>query len=206
MTNLYLIRHAQTQANAERRFQGRLDLPVTEAGEKQIELLTKRMKEIPLDCVYTSPLLRARQTAEAVAAAHGLTPVVCEGVIEISGGDFENHTFVELMETNPLETEHFFKMPHLFHAPGGESYAAVYDRMKEAVLHIVGNNKGKSIAVISHGCATCCFVCYALGVFLDRIPEMGYGGHASVTHITFDDELRPEMQYRFDDSHLTLQG
>ena len=72
VTKLYIVRHCQSAGNAGGRFQGRFDGPVNEQGVKQLELLSLRFRNEPLDAIYSSPLIRAYRTAEAINKYHGL--------------------------------------------------------------------------------------------------------------------------------------
>ena len=70
VTTVIIVRHCQSMGNTEGRFQGRFDADVTPVGEQQMELLSLRFRNEKLDALYTSPLLRARRTAEAVNRYH----------------------------------------------------------------------------------------------------------------------------------------
>jgi len=203
MTTVYLIRHAQTEGNVAKRFQGRTDLPVTPLGKQQIYHLTERMCAIPLTHIYSSPLGRAMETAASVASTHGLTPLPYEGLVEMDGGAMENMFFENLGSQYPVEFAQFIGEPHLFMGiGGGESMRQVHDRMRDAVLELVRRHPGETIAMVSHGAAIRCFVCYASGLPLERMNELGWGGNTSVTHLTFDHTLRPVIHSLFDTSHL----
>lgn len=206
MTSLYLIRHAQAQGNVEKRFQGRINLPLTEEGRKQSRQLAQRMQAIPLEAVYTSPLRRAWDTALPVAATRKQKPILCPQLIEIDGGDFENHLFAELQDLYPLEFGQFVNEPHKFAGVGGgESLADVYLRMQETILQLVQRHAGFSIAAITHGAALRCYLCYVMDLPLERLNEVGWTPNTGVTHIIFDRELRPTLRYTGDDSHLRVK-
>ena len=80
VTTLYIVRHCQSAGNLSGRFQGRFDAPVSETGEKQLELLSLRFRNEHLDAIYTSPLVRAYRTAEAINRFHNLPIQVCQGL------------------------------------------------------------------------------------------------------------------------------
>lgn len=91
MTSIYLVRHCQAQGNVNRVFQGRIDSEISEEGRRQLDRLAERFRRIPLDAVYTSPLQRARLTAEALNRYHGLPVRTDARFIEIDGGCWEGH-------------------------------------------------------------------------------------------------------------------
>ena len=102
VTKIYLIRHCQSMGNVQHRFQGRFDAEVSPDGAKQLELLGLRFRNQPIDAIYTSPLQRARATAEAIARYHPELEVKEEpGLIEIDCGDMENLLLAEVAERFP---------------------------------------------------------------------------------------------------------
>ncbi len=203
MTELYLVRHAQTGGNKTRTFQGRTDADITEEGEKQLVQLTKRFKDIEFDRVYSSPLLRARKTAQAVNLHHGRELVIDEGIIEIDVGEMEGIPFAELYKQYPDEVQHFMTTPHLFTTPGGESMMQVYERMATALGRIVGQNKGGRVVVVSHGCALQNYLAYALGYGPEGIHHAPVCVNTAVTHIRFTESGLPFVVTLNDASHLT---
>lgn len=108
VTKVYLIRHCQSTGNIEHRFQGRFDAPVSPAGEQQLELLSLRFRNEPIDVIYTSPLTRARKTAEAVAKYHPDLPVLIDhDLTEIDCGRMENLLLTEIAEQFPTTARHW---------------------------------------------------------------------------------------------------
>ena len=89
MTTLYLVRHCEAMGNIRRIFQGHIDEGISGNGRRQLERLTERFRDVPLDAIYSSPLQRAMYTAEAVDGAHGLPIVQDRRLMEIHGGVWE---------------------------------------------------------------------------------------------------------------------
>ena len=85
-TRLILVRHCEAEGNFRRLFQGSTDAPVSEKGRVQLDLLSVRCRNMAIDRIYTSPLRRARETAEAVNRYHHLPVEVRDGLREIDGG------------------------------------------------------------------------------------------------------------------------
>ena len=138
MTTLYIVRHCQSAGNLSGRFQGRFDAPVSETGEKQLELLSLRFRNEHLDAIYTSPLVRAYRTAEAINRFHNLPIQVCQGLSEIG-------------ERFPQVAHDWDHAPDLCVFPQGETMTQVYQRVGEAIDQIVAENPGKTVAVATHG-------------------------------------------------------
>ncbi len=200
-TTIYLIRHGTTDSNMTGRFQGSQDIPLNERGLKQAAYLGERFREVPLDGICTSPLIRTLQTTESLKRYHAVEPVIVQDLIELSGGDLEGHTGEENLKSFPEEMENMSKRPALFQAPNGESTRTVYERFTTAVDRIAEENRGKTIAVVSHGFTIQTYINYAKGIpFADM--ERFIVGNTSVSCFVYDDAGRIEIVFLDDTSHL----
>lgn len=167
MTRLYLIRHGETEWNAIGRFQGWTDIPLSEKGLKQAELLGKRFEhgKIPVDAIYASPLIRAQQTAKPIAEATGLPVTLNEHFKEINYGEWDGMTFQELKATYGADFMRFMKEPHKFTFPGDGSFELVTERVKLGLQEVLGEaNKGKNIVLVSHGGIIRLTLFYLMGI------------------------------------------
>ena len=152
VTKIYFIRHCQSTGNIDRKFQGRFDAQITPAGAEQLELLGLRFRNQQLDGIYTSPLKRARATAEAIARYHPDLKVREEpDFTEIDCGEMENLPLTELAEKFPQVARNWDSAPDLCVFPGGETMLQVYERVNRALDRIIMENPGKTLAVITHG-------------------------------------------------------
>ena len=148
---------------------------LTADGRRQAERLATTLAPVRLDAVYTSNLNRARETAQFVADAQGLDPIVVPELIEISLGDFEGMTldrvhaeqenFVPWLEVafNEWFPSDEFHHPAELVFPNGESVVGVYERVIEPFLRIVRAHLGGTVAVISHGWVLQPLLCHILG-------------------------------------------
>ena len=100
MTTLYLIRHAEAEGNLYRRIHGWYDALVTPNGLRQIEALEGRFAGVPVDAVYSSDLYRTKTTAKAVYLPKGLSLHIDPGLREVHMGDWEDHPWGEIRETD----------------------------------------------------------------------------------------------------------
>ncbi len=150
VSEIYLIRHGETVWNRENRFLGDTDLPLSEKGIWQAERLSDRLRKVPLCAVYTSPLKRAIQTAERIAAPHSLRPVVVTGLKEIGYGEWEGLTLGEVEEKFSHLEKQRRADPIGFQAPGGESFKAFICRVVDAFSRIVRENHPGPVAVVAH--------------------------------------------------------
>lgn len=152
VTKIYLIRHCQSMGNIEKKFQGQYDADISPAGEKQLELLGLRFRNEPIDVIYTSPLKRARMTAEAIAKYHHNVDVIDEpGFLEMDVGELEDRSLKELAVMYPETAQKWDKCPDLCEFPGGETMWQVYERVNAALDKVIAENPGKTVVVTTHG-------------------------------------------------------
>lgn len=202
MTRIIVIRHCEAFGNHMRVFQGHTDADVSENGKKQLERLAERFRSIPYDAIYSSPLRRALATAQAANRYHELPIQLCEGLVEINGGDWEGVKWADLPERFPAEYRDWAARPQVFEAPHGESMHAVYDRVWEAVTGIAREYEGKTVVCVSHGCAIRNLLCRAQGWPIDRLDEVAWCDNTAVSVLDFDAMLRPAVVLMNDASHL----
>lgn len=188
MTRIYLVRHCQALGNVSKRFQGQTDGDITDIGRHQLECLEARFKGVHVDKIYSSPLKRAYLTAEAIGRGCGVSEVIVDnGLIEINGGNLENHTVDEMNEIDPEQTKNWFSTFHLFSPAGGESTAHVYHRMYDTVSRLAEENDGKIIAIASHGCAIRCLMCAIKGLPIEKIYDnVGWVDNTGVCIIEYE--------------------
>lgn len=153
-TSTLLLRHGQTPLSIERRFSGIGDPELTPVGEAQAAAAAQRlrgMRERGLDvaAVVTSPLRRARQTADAAAAALGVPPVVEDRLRENDFGDWEGMSFGEVRERWPTEMADWLASSEQA-PPGGESFAATARRVSAARDDIVARYGAVTVLLVSH--------------------------------------------------------
>ncbi|PLX52602.1 MAG: histidine phosphatase family protein, partial [Desulfobacteraceae bacterium] len=99
---IYLVRHGETEWNRIQRFQGRSNLPLNQEGKKQVRALALALKNKPLMAIYTSPLLRALETARLIKVFHPSTPIFEEkGLIEMDLGEFDGMKVQDWAEQYP---------------------------------------------------------------------------------------------------------
>lgn len=202
-TRLILVRHCEAEGNFRRLFQGSTDAPVSEKGRVQLDLLSVRCRNMAIDRIYTSPLRRARETAEAVNRYHHLPVEVRDGLREIDGGEMENQPWEDFPRLYPEQAAHWNKEPWLFCPPGGEPMRHVYDRIWNTILEIMRENPGRTVCAASHGCAIRNFLCRASGWPIERLNEMDWCDNTGLSIVDFDGDLRPHIVLMNDASHLT---
>ncbi|MFF3441471.1 bifunctional RNase H/acid phosphatase [Streptosporangium sp. NPDC002721] len=150
-TSLYLLRHGETPLSVERRFSGLGDPELTPNGVAQAEAAAAKLAAKPygIQVIVSSPLRRARATAEIVAARAGLEVLVEEGLRETDFGDWEGHTFTEIQRRWPDELAAWLADPSAA-PPGGESFGEAARRVQATGDMLVERYEGKTVLAVSH--------------------------------------------------------
>lgn len=151
---LILIRHAETVANVQRRWMGWNDTPLTERGEAQAEAVARRLSAEVTDAValYTSPLPRARRTAEVIGRALGLEPVPLDGLREINFGDMDGVTLEEMKTHYPDLYERWQDRRNMeFAWPGGERRSDFFRRVIATCNDILSRHRQGTVLIVAHG-------------------------------------------------------
>lgn len=147
VTTLHLIRHGQSEWNLTRRLQGQVaDVPLTPLGVEQARAAADALAGRPVAAVHSSDLLRARQTAEAVAAALGLPVQLDPGLREQSYGALEGMLTDDVLAAAPYD----FTDPD-GRAPGGESIRDVHERVGRRLAGYAQRYAGRECVLVSHG-------------------------------------------------------
>jgi probable phosphoglycerate mutase len=160
-TTTLLLRHGQTAMSAERRFAGRGDIPLTKEGARQAARAARSLARTGVDIIVTSPLQRARRTAEAVAEASGAALVVDDDLVEADFGSWEGLTFAEAGRQWPDELTAWLASPDAA-PPGGESFAMVALRVLTALDRLLDAHRHRTAVVVSHVTPIKTLVCRAL--------------------------------------------
>ena len=153
-TALLLVRHAETDDNVSMRLSGWTDTDLTQRGESQVELLADHFKRHhgQIDALYSSPLIRARRTAEAIGALTGHTPILLDDLREMYFGELDGRPFEELREAyaHLLEADENSELED-FVWPSGESRSGFTSRVTRATNHIARQHPGRAVGIVTHG-------------------------------------------------------
>lgn len=163
-TELFLVRHGQTLANVLHQLVGATDIPLDELGERQATQVASRFADMQIDALVTSPLSRARRTAEKISEVTGTDLTVVPGLSEIDFGEIEGLTIQQVLQQFPDlrgQMEDFRNLD--LHWPGGESRRGFATRIMAAFLGIIERYETHSVAVVCHGGVIGAF-CAQLGV------------------------------------------
>ncbi len=162
-TRLLLIRHGETEGEPGVLY-SQQDVPLSEEGWRQTEVLLQGLQNLPLEVIYTSDLSRARLAAERLARLTGLPLYVTKKLREIDFGAWSGKHFRELLETPEFKAR--LKDPENISPPGGESLRDLARRAHEVLEEILTQHSGKLVAVFTHGGLLRVMMAQALGAGL----------------------------------------
>ena len=148
-TTMLLLRHGQTPLSVEKRFSGVGDRPLTEIGLAQAGAAARRLRGCSAVAVVASPLRRAVQTADLVAAEIGVAVTVDEGLRETDFGDWEGYTFAEVQHRWPDQLSAWLASPDVA-PPAGESFVDTARRVRQARDRVLAAYGGHTVVVVSH--------------------------------------------------------
>ena len=174
-TLLYLVRHGATPANEQRPYvlQGHgIDTSLSDTARRQAEAVAEFLADRPLDVVLSSPMKRARETAAAIAAPHGITPGVLEAISECDVGRWEGRDWGAIMEDDTEAYHLFMDDPATHGYPEGESYADVLDRVGGPLDGVLAGHRGQTVAVVAHTIVNRVYVARLMGWPLSRAREI----------------------------------
>ncbi len=173
MVDLWLLRHGQTDWNLTGRWQGQAPHApeLNELGRAQALIARDQLFKKHFSAIYSSDLLRARQTAELIAEPLGLTIILESRLREMNLGAWEGMLSNDIEAQYPLELEERNLDPFHAHAPNGESPFEVSQRVITAIDEIAGKYSNHSVLIVSHGVSLAVIICRAQGIPLDNVYE-----------------------------------
>lgn len=172
MKRLIILRHGETEWNREEKFRGMADLPLTENGLQQAGHAARRIAELKPTVIYSSPLRRALQTAEAVGKAAGLPVHREEGLKDIDYGTWQGLSLPEAYNKYRKAYLQWLHSPQLVEFPRGESLPIVQDRVKKLLKFIDENHKDDAILFVTHKVVCKVLVLTLLGADLSHFWQI----------------------------------
>jgi broad specificity phosphatase PhoE len=149
VTTILLARHGETDWNREGRFQGWADPPLNATGRTQAVDLSVELMAEDLAAVYSSPLRRAYETAEVVAASRGLEPVTVDALREVDVGSWSGLTRAEIEQRFPDQYARWLDYGQGWE--DGETYDEMAERVVRALLELSEAHDGERILAVTHG-------------------------------------------------------
>jgi len=169
-TNILVIRHGETAWNRNDIFRGTCDIPLNENGKEQAKLAARSLEGVRIDAAYTSPLCRAKETAEIVSGPHGISPVAHDGFIDMDYGEWTGKENSEVARRWPDDHAAWTTNPHTARPPGGTTLKEVFSRSFTAMEELAVKHDGQTIAIFAHRVVNKVLVIGAFSLRLDRFP------------------------------------
>lgn len=202
MTRIYLVRHAEAEGNLYRIAQGQDNSILTDRGWRQVAALERRFADIPIDAVYSSDLYRTCATASAIFRPKNLPLRKHRGLREICVGIWEQRTWGDIYRNDPQQMAWFSKEFTKWHVEGAETAAQVRDRVLKAVREIAAEQRGKTVAVFSHGYALRLLLATVQGYSLEEAGTTPHGDNTAVSLLEVQEDGTMKVLFRDDNSHL----
>ena len=170
MRAVLLIRHGLVSEDAEERFLGAADAPMSAAGEAQIRELAARLRpRVTPDAIYCSDLSRSRRTAELLASGPAIPIRVRPALREIDMGDWQGLSRREVAERRPADYAARGRDIANFRPPGGESFADLAARVLPCWRDIVEDGETQVVAIAGHAGVNRVILCHLLGAPLANL-------------------------------------
>ncbi len=150
-TRICFVRHGETDWNIELRMQGHIDLALNAKGEAQAQAAGRHFSGMKAVALYSSDLLRARQTAQPISEALHLPMVLCPELRERHFGRCEGLTFEEIADKFPEDARAIMRRDPDYVSLGGESRQQHQQRILDCIGDLVSNHAGQTIVVVTHG-------------------------------------------------------
>lgn len=151
VTRLFLCRHGEVEDRYHRVFGGRIDMDLSKRGHAHSAALAAYLKRHSIDGFYSSPMVRARDTAKPIADLLGKQPVVMTGLREVDFGDWTGLAWTQVMERFNISAAQWLEQMEATGFPGGDSAISFHGRVTPCLWEILENHRGKSALVVCHG-------------------------------------------------------
>ena len=195
---LLLARHGESVWNAERRFQGRTDIPLSARGRAQAEALARGLRGYRVRAADVSPYRRAVETAEIALRDSGVSQTVLPDLRELSLGQWEGCTVDDVRARDGDPYRAWLRAPHDCPPPDGEPLPDVHARVQAAVDRIAAAHpKGDDVLIVAHGGVISVYACYLLGCSFNDLWRLRVD-NASLTVVR-----PPRLVSLNDTGHLT---
>lgn len=147
---IYITRHGETKWNIQGRMQGWKNSDLTEKGIENAKRLGISLKKINFDCIYSSPLGRAIETANYIKGDKDTQIIIKDSLKEMGFGLWEGMEHSKVEELYPEQRFNFWNKPHLYRAVDGESFEELLFRARQILNEIINNTSCENILVVSH--------------------------------------------------------
>lgn len=196
---LVLVRHGETNSNIKRLIQGKTETPLSSGGKRQALEVARALSGRTLDAIFTSPLSRARETAEEIARFQKKKrggPIVEPLLVERDFGKFEGKPLSDWIGWSKKRGEDYLEKSH-----GGESQRQVEERALSFLRKRIPRYEGKTVCIVSHGNFLKTLVCAVLGI-KPTVGRAFFPGNCKISELSISRGRMPRIVYFNEDVHL----
>ena len=193
---IYLMRHGETDWNREEKLQGREDIPLNEEGKRMAEATAKAIEHLPISKIYSSPLIRAVETAEIVRGERSVPIIRDSRLIEIGFGEYEGMRYNKNSLEEYGELKNFFLCPHKYVPPkGAESIQSLRERTYSFMQSLLINSlEEEDVLITTHGAALSAILANVLEVGDALLWGDGVHANCGVSHLRAKDARMDKVE------------
>ncbi len=186
---IYIVRHGETVWNSQKLLQGRADIELNEKGRALAGETGVNLEAVHFDCIYSSPLIRAYETACLIRGHRNIPIVRDDRLRELCFGINEGQNFKELLADESVPFHYFFDRPDLYEAPEqGESLEAICERAKDFLVEVIEPQRDtcERVMIVAHGALNKALMCHIKGHDIDQYWSGGLQRNCSVSIVNLD--------------------
>lgn len=198
---MYLVRHGETTWNASGKIQGFTDVPLSDLGREQAQLLARRLANKKIDCFYSSDLKRAYETASIVAQPHNQDVMTTPALREMNFGVWEGKTAQEINASYPGQLKNWWVNPMDMNIPQGEKLQDLAARCMYEIKSIINKHNNETVLVAAHGGSIRSIICCVLGINLNEMWRL-YLDNACLNLVDFPQWEKGALRLLNDCAHL----
>lgn len=200
--NIFLTRHGQTVWNTEGRLQGWGDSPLTQKGIEDAKLLGKKLANLDIDIIFSSPSKRAVDTSRLIIGERDIEIITLDELMEINLGNWQGKTVDELQKEYEVEYYNFWNAPHLYvPTNGGESFQDVQKRSIVVIEKIIQEKAYNNVLIVSHAVTLKNIINYYTIKNMDKLWEQPLLEGTSLSLIEVK-EGKAHVPFQGDISHI----
>lgn len=198
---LYITRHGQTEWNIEGRTQGWKNSSLTEKGIDNAKKLGERLRYIDFDCIYSSPLGRAHDTAKHIRGNKNTEIILIENFREMNFGVWEGLKHSEVEKRYPFENYNLLNKPHLYQSIGGENFTELFNRVRIGMNDLMENNDYQNLLLVTHSYVLKAIYAIIRNYSIEEFWNPPFINDTSLTILDITDE-KVKIILEADTSHL----
>lgn len=200
-TTIYLTRHGETLWNSEGRMQGWKDSPLNDRGLSQAQLLGNKLQKLDIDIIYSSPIGRAKHTAEILKGDKNIPIIFDDRLKEINMGKWEGMLRKDIESIYESNLYNFFNEPNKYMPVEGETFNDVLFRTSSFIDDIVNTHSGKNLLIVTHTITLKSILLNIEGIGLENFWDETYIYPTSLSIIKIGDSSK-DILLRADISHF----